>query len=184
MDDQQIVALYWERDEQAIAESERKYGRYCHTVAYNILNDRSDAEECVNDTWVGAWNAMPPHRPMRLSVFLGKITRNLAIDRYHAAGAKKRGWRAALVFDELEECIPDISGSNPVEEIALRDALNAFLRRLPRESRVIFLQRYFYFCPIKKIAANLQIGQSKVKVTLHRVREELKQYLEQEGIVL
>ena len=185
MEDTRIVALYWERSESAIAESEQKYGKYCHTIAYNILHDTCDAEECVNDTWLRAWNSIPPAKPVKLSAFLGKITRNLALNRLEADRAQKRGeGHIPLVLDELEECIPDASAANMADEIALRGAINAFLRSLPEETMIVFLQRYWYFMPIAEIAVARKMGESRVKVLLHRARLRLKELLKKEGIVL
>ena len=185
LEDTRIVALYWERSESAIAESEQKYGKYCHTIAYNILHDTCDAEECVNDTWLRAWNSIPPSKPVRLSAFLGKITRNLALNRLEADRAQKRGeGYIPLVLDELGECIPDASASDVTQEVALRGAINAFLRSLPEETMILFLQRYFYCASIRDIAHNRKMSEDRVKVTLFRARGKFKRFLEKEGIVL
>ncbi|MBE6702620.1 MAG: sigma-70 family RNA polymerase sigma factor [Ruminococcaceae bacterium] len=185
MEDKRIVELYWERSEQAIAESERKYGTYCHYIANNILSNNEDAQECVNDTWLGAWHAMPPHKPIKLAAFLGKITRNLALNRRERTMAEKRGGgEIPLVLDELAECVPDTASADLTEEIALRQALNAFLRALPEETMIIFLQRYFYCASVRDIAKSRAISENRIKVTLHRARNKLKLFLEKEGIVL
>ena len=184
MDDKQIVDLYFERNEAAIKETEQKYGKYCYAIAYNILQDRGDSEECVNDTYLNAWNARPPQRPNRLATFLGRITRNLSLNRYAQKTAEKRGGHATeLALDELAECIPSGEG-DPTDELALREAINRFLRELPRVSRVVFLQRYWYFRPIKAIAADANMSENAVKVMLHRVRERFLHFLEKEGIAL
>ena len=184
MDDQQIVALYFARNEDAIKETERKYGRYCHAIAYNILQDHGDSEECVNDTYLNAWNAMPPQKPSRLATFLGRITRNLSLNRYAQKNAEKRGGHTTeLALDELAECIPSGEG-DPTDELVLREAINRFLRELPHVSRVVFLQRYWYFRPIKAIAADADMSENAVKVMLHRVRERFRAHLEKEGITL
>ena len=183
MEDGRIVELYWERDEQAIAETQTRYGKYCHRIAYNVLHSDEDAEECVNDTYVRAWNSMPPQRPSRLAAFLGRITRNLALDRYLFDRAQKRARSTELILDELEECIPDPVTAPPLaEEIALRDAINAFLASLPQKNRMVFLRRYWYLSPIKEIAADYGMTESNVKVMLHRTRQSFKAYLEKEGI--
>ncbi|MBQ8341253.1 MAG: sigma-70 family RNA polymerase sigma factor [Clostridia bacterium] len=185
MEDSRIVELYWGRSEQAIAESQKKYGKYCYSIAFNILRDNWDAEECVNDTYLKAWQSIPPHKPEKLSAFLGKITRNLALNRYDSAKTQKRGGGSTLLaFDELQGCIPDGSETDVVEEMTMKSAINGFLRSLPEESMIVFLRRYWYFCPVKEIAADLGMSESKVKVTLLRVRERFKQYLEKEGIWL
>ena len=184
MDDKQIVDLYFERSECAIRETQKKYGRYCYTVAYNILRDHFDSEECVNDTYLNAWNAMPPQRPLRLSSFLARITRNLALNRYESRGAKKRGGHVTeAALDELAECISDGVG-DPASEIVLREAINRFLRSQPKETRIVFLQRYWFFRSIKEIAADADMSENAVKVMLHRVRERFKAHLEKEGINL
>lgn len=186
MDDRQIIALYWTRAEQAITETAKRYGRYCHAIAYNILHSRDDSEECVNDTWMRAWEAIPPHRPERLDTFLGKITRNLALNRWEKAGAEKRGGRqTALALEELRDCMPEHeSVETALDSMALTDVLNRFLASLPRDSRRMFMQRYWYLRPIKAIAAEFNASESKVKMILLRARNELKQMLEKEGINL
>lgn len=184
MEDHQIIDLYWARSESALSETAGKYGRYCHYIAYGILHNDEDSEECVNDTYLRAWNSMPPHRPEKLSAFLGKIVRNLSLNRYELYTAEKRGGgQIALALDELEECIP--AGSEvdlPVRENALVDAINRFLASMPAESRKLFMRRYWYFRSIKEIALEYGLSESKVKMTLLRARNSLKQFLEKEGI--
>ena len=140
MDDKQILDLYWERSEAAISETSKKYGKYCRYIAFNILHNDEDSEECVNDTYLRAWNSIPPNRPSVLKTFLGKITRNLSLDRYELLNAKKRnGGQMPLILDEIQECIPSLdSTENIVEEIALTDILNRFLSSLSLEQRKIF----------------------------------------------
>ena len=185
MDDRRIVELYWQRSETAIAETQIKYGKYCHYIAYNILSDDSDAEECVNDTYLKAWESMPPHKPTKLSTFLGKITRHLALNRREAQNAVKRGaGTVPVALDELAECIADTETGDPTDEIALRGALNRFLRALPEETMIVFLQRYWYFSSVREIAANRGISETNVKVMLHRARGKLKSFLEKEGIII
>ena len=186
MDDRQIIALYNERSEAALSETAKKYGRYCHTIAYNILRNEEDSEECVNDTWLRAWEAIPPQCPERLSAFLGKITRNLALNRYkHKNREKRGGGQMLLALEELAECIP---GTNSAEEAAneslLVEELNRFLEGLPAEKRKIFMRRYWYMSSVKEIAEDFGLSESKVKMTLLRMRSKLKQTLEKEGIVL
>lgn len=183
MEDQKIVDLYWERSEAAILETQKKYGRYCHYIAYQILYSDLDAEECVNDTYIKAWNAMPPHKPQLLSAFLGKITRNTALDRYEYAKAKKRAGEVVSILDEMDQCIPDQkSGGSLADELALKEAINGFLRSLPTQTRKIFVRRYWYMSPVKEVARDLDMTVSNVKVTLLRTRNRFKEYLEQEGI--
>lgn len=186
MDDKQILDLYWARSERAISETADKYGRYCHYIACNILHNAEDSEECVNETWLKAWGTIPPKRPNRLSVFLGKITRNLSLNRYKKYTAEKRGGgQTALALEELQECIP---ASDRVEQIVddlvLTEALNRFLASLSAETRKIFMRRYWYLSSVKEIAAEFGMGESKVKMALLRSRNELKNLLEKEGIVL
>jgi len=181
MEDEKIIALYWERNEDAIRETEIKYGKYCRTVAYNVLRSREDADECVNDTWNSAWNAMPPEKPNRLSSFLARITRNIAIDRYRYNGAQKRGAEVESAIDEYWECIPN--GDAPIEdEFLLRQAINGFLASLDTRTRVIFLRRYWYSMSVKDIAGGMRLSEGHVSVILHRTRSKFRDYLTKEGI--
>ena len=186
MDDQQIIRLFWARAEDAIAETAKRYGRYCHAIAYNILRSQEDSEECVNDAWLRAWESIPPHRPERLDAFLGKITRNLALNRWEKAAAGKRGGgQVEVALEELQDCLPTAENiEQTVDSMALTAALNRFLASLPSETRRIFMQRYWYLRSIKAIAAELGANESKVKMTLLRARGKLKQILEEEGINL
>lgn len=186
MDDQQILKLYNERSEAAISETAAKYGRYCHTIAYNILCNEEDTEECVNDTYLKAWKSIPPQVPNKLSAFLGKITRNLALDKYRFYNSAKRGGgQTALALEELLECVPAVdSTEHAVSDKLLVEVLNRFLEELPLEKRRIFMKRYWYLQSIQKIAGELAISESKVKMTLLRTRSKLKQTLEKEGIYL
>ncbi len=186
MDDRQIIALYNERSEAALSETAKKYGRYCRTVAYNILLNEEDSEECVNDTWLRAWDSIPPQCPERLSAFLGKITRNLALNRYkHNTREKRGGGQTVLVLEELAECIPGADRTEEaVEEALLVDVLNRFLEELPTEKRKIFLRRYWYLSSVKEIVVDFGLSESNVKMTLLRLRRKLKQTLEKEGIIL
>lgn len=184
MEDFEIVDLYWAREERAISESDEKYGRMLRSLSYSCLSSREDAEECVNDTYLDAWNAMPTERPTYLGAFLSKITRRKSIDRYRHEHRAKRGGVENLT-EELTDCIPD-GGSTPFEELErgrLREAINSFLESLSDEKRVIFVQRYFYATPISRIAQVTGLGESNIKVTLHRVRESLRRYLEEEDLL-
>lgn len=184
MEDRQIVELYWTRDESAIPETAKKYGKYCRYIAFRILQDECDSEECVNDTYLHTWNSIPPKRPDILSTFLGKITRNLALNRYEMAHAQKRGGgEYALALDELSECVPDQRGTaDPTDALVIRYTLNRFLSGLSPEKRKIFVRRYWYLSSIEEIAAEYGMSESKVKTVLFRARNELKQLLAEGGI--
>ena len=182
MEDHAIIELFWQRSETAIPAARDKYGRYCTAIARNILPSPEDAEECLSDTWLQAWESIPPQRPVLLGAYLGRITRNLAYNRWKAAAADKRGGgQTALALDELSEIVSD--GSAPLcEEIALRDAVNGFLRRLPDPARTVFVMRYWYVCTVADIAAELGMSESRVKMILHRTRNRLREHLNKEGI--
>lgn len=186
MDDNEIIKLYQSRSEQAISETSGKYGKYCHYIAYNILRNQEDASECVNDAYLNTWNAIPPACPTNLQTFLGKITRNLAINKLEKAKAKKRGaGQSILLLDELSECIPDNNSQAQItDSLVIKDVLNSFLANLPKETRQIFIRRYWYLSSIKEIAKDYGLSESKVTVTLFRTREKLKTVLEKEGILL
>ena len=186
MDDKQIIDLYWARSERAIEETDIKYGKLCHRIAFNILANLQDSEECVNDTYLKAWSVIPPKRPVKLAAFLGKITRNLALNRYEKYTAEKRGGgEVPAALDELTECIPDPDSlERVVDNRILVDKLNVFLEGLPAEARKIFLRRYWEVCSVRQIAEIYGISESKVKVSLFRTRGKLRTFLEQEGIVL
>lgn len=183
MEDAQIVKLYWERNPEAIARSREKYGIYCFSLADRIVTSREDAEECVNDTWLHAWNSMPPHRPSALRIFLAKITRRVALNRWKAASAQKRGGgQLPLVLDELSECVSgqeDAEGA--VETRELRRLLDQFIRELPAREGNIFLRRYFFTEPVGEIARQWGLTENHVSVLLSRTRKKLKLLLEKEG---
>lgn len=186
MKDKQIVDLYWARSETAISETDKKYGRYFFYIAHNILLNEEDSKECVNDTYLKAWEVMPPNCPNRLAVFLGKITRNISLNRYKYNHAHKRnGEQMPLVLDELHDCIPSQECVDKVvDDLALVEVFNRFLAELPAEARKIFLRRYWYLSSIKEIARDYSFTESKVKMSLFRSRNELKLLLEREGIAL
>lgn len=183
MEDGKIIELFWARDETAITETAKKYSKYCFRISNTILQNSEDAEECVNDTYLNAWNAMPPHRPARLSTFLGKITRNLSLQKHIKYSAQKRGGgQVELALSELEECIPAKTGvEQAAEGQLLAETLDAFLRGLPQEVRGIFVARYWYLYPVQEIAKRNGISESKVKSMLYRTRKKLKACLEREG---
>ncbi len=186
MKDTQIIDLFWARSEDAIAQTAQKYGGYCHTIAFNILRNQEDSEECVNDTYWKAWGLLPPRRPQRLATFLGKITRNLSLDRYrHLSADKRGGGQVTLALEELSACIPSCDDTDGiVEEMVLTQLLNRFLAGLSAEHRKIFMQRYWYLSTVKDIAGDLGITESKVKMVLMRTRNALREKLEEEGIAL
>lgn len=186
MDDNNIIKLFWERSEEAIVETSKKYSNYCFTISYNILYNNEDAKECVNDTYLRAWNTIPPNRPNRLATFLGKITRNLSLNRYKYIKAGKRGFgQVELVLSELEACIPAPMDTEQIfDELVLTEAINKFLDNQKKIKRIVFIQRYWYLMPIKEIAEQNNMSESKVKSMLFRTRNELKVYLEKEGIIL
>ena len=186
MEDAAIVELYWKRQERAIDETKMKYGAYCTSIAQRILSDRQDAEECVNDTYLGAWNALPPHRPARLDTFLGKITRNLSLKRWRSRSAAKRGGgTVALSLDELKDCVPsDNRVDERLEAEDLARIINAYLGKLGSDERRMFVCRYWHFDSIADIAERFGFSQSKVKMTLKRTRDDLARYLEEEGVNL
>jgi RNA polymerase sigma-70 factor (ECF subfamily) len=186
MDDNQIVDLYWERSETAISETAKKYGRYCHYIAFNVLRNDEDSEECVSDTYLNAWNSMPPHRPSVFKTFLGKLTRNISLNKYKQLTAEKRGnGQMPLIIDELHECLPTTESTESItDDIVLVDVFNCFLAALSVEQRKIFMRRYWYMSSIKEIATDYGMGESKVKMSLLRSRNELKCLLEKEGITI
>ena len=186
MEDGKIIDLYWARSQQAIAESEKKYGLYCHTIAQRILERREDAEECVNDTWLRAWNAMPPQRPGILSAFFGKLTRNLSLDRRRRLKAAKRGGsQVEVALHELEDCLPDRrSPDENLEAWETAALISAFLRRQPQLDRVLFVRRYFHLEPLDSLARRFGMSMGQVKSKLHRMRGRLKLELEREGVAV
>ena len=183
MEDSKIIELYFDRSESAIQETQSKYGRYCYYIAYHILHTDHDAEECVNDTYLNVWNVIPPQKPKDLKAFVGKITRNLALNRYDYNTAQKRASIFDVALDELHECVQGKEFAID-EELIFKELVNRFLDSLPKQNRIIFLQRYWYFCPIKEIATNLGISKNNVKVILHRVREQFKNYLNKQGVLI
>jgi RNA polymerase sigma factor (sigma-70 family) len=184
MEDLQIVQMFTDRAPDAIKQLADKYGRYCNAVAYNILYNASDAEECVNDTYLRVWNSIPPNKPNSLKAFAGKIARNLAIDRLDMQKAQKRGGgQAALALEELSEIVG--VHSDPFEGLALEElkaVLNKYLAGLPQEKRIIFMRRYWYMDSVKDIARHFGKTESAVKTMLFRIREDLRKELMKEGI--
>ena len=185
MEDAQIVDLYWQRSDEAIAQTQRKYGRYCYAVAVNVLTDALDAEECVNDTYMAAWNSMPDNRPAALPPYLGKITRNFALTRLGERRAIKRGGgESAVALDELAECLP--GRENPersAEERELSERIDRFLRTLPDTERLVFVSRYWYLTPVNEIAGRFGFTRAKTAAMLHRTRKKLRTTLTKEGYI-
>ena len=186
MEDVQIIELYWQRSQQAIEESQYKYGAYCRAIARGILDLEEDAEECVNDTWLRAWNAMPPQRPGILSAFFGKLTRNLSLDRWRRGRAAKRGGsQVGVALHELEDCLPDRRTPDERLEAGETAALiSDFLRAQPELDRRLFVRRYFHLESVSALAGRFSLTQGQVKSRLHRTRHRLKLALEKEGIAV
>ena len=183
MEDYKIVDLYWARKESAIGESHRKYGRMLQSLSFSMLDSKEDAEECVNDTYLDAWNAMPTARPTYLGAFLSKITRRISIDRFRSSHRQKRGGMGEIM-EELNECIPadsDVEGEYRAGE--LRRAINRFVHDLSEEKRAMFVRRYFYTQSVEEIAKALGVGSSKVKVSLMRMRNALQKTLEEQELM-
>jgi len=185
MEDERIMDLYWQRDERAIPETARKYGAFCAAIAGNVLPDRRDAEECVNDTWLRAWEAMPPQRPRLLRPFLGRITRNLALHLWEKSRAQKRGGGMTLLLDELAECVPSASGvEEQLEAAELGRLISAWLRTLPADDRRLFLRRYWNGLPLQALAAETGQTSERLAQRMYRLRQALKAYLERNGVTL
>lgn len=186
MRDTDIIELYWKRSEAAISETTIKYGKYCRTISYAILHNAEDAEECVNDTYLSAWRSIPPKRPNSLQAYLGKITRNLSLNKYKLYSAQKRGMgETAIALSELEESIPS---ENDVQQASdekhLVDCIKKFLYAQPKIKRNVFVRRYWYLSSVREIADEYKMSESKITSMLLRMRKQLKIYLEEEGIIL
>ena len=182
--DEEIVALYWARDEQAITHTAERFGAYCRTIAMNLLGNARDAEECENDTWLAAWNSMPVNRPERLNAYLAKITRNFALAKVVKRSAKKRGGgELELALEELDDCVPsDYCLEKEVEDRALAESINTFVDLLPEEEQLIFISRYWFFASEREIAEKQGCSRSRISAMLKRSRDKLKTYLLQEGL--
>lgn len=185
MEDERIINLYWRRDEQAITETDKKYGALCSSIAYGILASPEDAEECLSDTYMAAWNSLPPQRPRLLRAYLGRITRNLSLNRLRNGNTRKRGGGALeLIYEELENCIAAEDGpEKSLEEKELIQAVETFLAGLSREERLMFLYRYWLAQPVAKIAARMGCKPARVNSALYRSRQKLRDYLEKEGLL-
>ena len=185
MDDRDIIALYWQRAERAIHETAAKYGGLCYTIAHNILSSREDSEECVNDTYLGLWNAIPPQKPERFSAFVARVARNLALKRFDHVNAQKRNPAAVRSLEELGQCVSGReSVETEVEARRLKELLDAFLWAQDEERRNIFLLRYWYFQSIDGICRRTGYSRSKIKSMLFHTRKKLRAYMEKEGVAL
>ena len=184
MEDKRIIELYFERSEKAIEETGKKYGAYISSVAFSILASNEDTEEVVNDTYVRAWNSIPPQKPNKLGAFLATVARNLALDRYEARCRERENIAAEAVLDELAECLPDSDGISVIDEVVLREAVNSFLESLSEQTRTVFLRRYWYMLPISKVAKLSDMNEATVKTILHRTRKSFKAHLEAKGITI
>lgn len=182
MDDQNIIELYFQRDERAIKETDAKYGRLCHSIAYNILNNREDSEECVNDTYMGVWNAIPPSRPNNFTAFICRIIRNLSLKRLEFLNREKRSADMLLSLEELEEVLPDYAYTPDVSDEEVGRLISKFLREQKKDARNIFIRRYYFFDSVDDIAKKYSFTDSKVKSTLFYTRKKLKEYLIKEGV--
>ena len=185
LEDEKIIELYWQRDENAISKTDQKYGAYCQSIANNILQNKEDSEECVNDTWLKAWESIPPQKPVNFRMYLAKIVRNLAFNRFNANRAKKRGGgEMVLVLEELSECIAD--KTDVEQELIgkeLKEYILGFIKELPERDRNIFVRRYFFVDPVKSIAKRYGVSENNVMVILSRIRKLLKCSLKKEGFI-
>ena len=185
MEDERIIQLYFARNEEAISRTAEKYGNYCHAIAENISGSKEDAEECVNDTYLAAWNSIPPEKPAVLRTFLGRITRNLSFDLYRKKHAEKRGGgQLTLILDELEECVS--GGNRPEEEWEKKEltaAIHSFLGKLSEEKRAMFLRRYWFADSVSSIADRFGMSPNAVSVSLSRLREKLRDHLKKESLL-
>jgi len=186
MDDREIIALYWTRSEAAIERTDEKYGRYCRAIAYNILENREDTEECTNDTYFKVWKAIPPQKPGKFRAFLGKVARNTALNRYERERAGKRGGgEIEILLGELEECIPAAEGvEQECESAELSEAVTRFLSQQDEQSRNLFIRRYWYAEKLAVVCERYGISESQGKSKLYRLRGKLKEHLEKEGLMI
>ena len=185
MEDSKIIDLFFERSEDAIIQTDKKYGKYCYAIAYNILYSEPDSEECVNDTYLRVWETIPPQNPNAFPAYIGRITRNLALNRLEYNKSKKRDSSFDALLDEMQEMIPDESADpQSADEVALREAINSFLRSLEANTRIIFVRRYWYNSTVKDIAEDYSLPVGTVKSTLSRTRKRFREYLQKEGIYI
>jgi RNA polymerase sigma-70 factor (ECF subfamily) len=183
MDDGKIIDLYFGRSEKAISASDEKYGKYCYHIAYNVLYSELDSKDCVNETWLLAWNKIPPEKPRILKAFFACITRNLALNRLDYNTARKRRLEISALMDEFWECVPS-NDALVEDEIIMRDLINGYLKSLDKRTRVIFMRRYFYGMSVSEIAKSASVSPTHVSVILYRARRKFKDYLEKRGVLL
>lgn len=182
MEDEAIISLYFERSESAITQTDKKYGELCYSVANRILSSRPDSEECVQDAYLGIWNAIPPAHPSNFKAFVLRITRNISLSRLRKNLAKKRGADLEISLTELEAVLPDSKIRPDAEDSAIGEAINEFLGRLDTDSRVVFMRKYWFFDSVEEISKRLGFSESKVKSSLFRTREKLRRFLEERGV--
>ena len=182
--DGNIIDLLFARSEEGLTLLKERYGSLCRRIALNLLGNRQDAEECENDVILAVWNTIPPNRPISLSAYVGKITRNIAVDTIRKQTAKGRKCEGTVLIDELAECLPDTDNPDPADDLTLRDALQSFFDSLSEEDRAMMVRRYYHGEPTEAISLALGLKHSTVRVRLHRLRERLREHLEAEGIGL
>ena len=184
MEDIKIIELFFNRSEYAIKELSLKYGKLCNSIAYNVLYDREDAEECENDTYLKAWNSIPPHKPLSLPAYVSKIVRNLALDKLKYYNRQKRSAEIDNLFSEMSECIPSKEDVQASADDTVIQAVNSFLKELDSQTRILFIRRYFYMERLESLALRYGLSASNISTRLNRIRQRLKCYLEKEGIIL
>ena len=185
MEDEKIIDLFWQRQEEAISRTSEKYGKYCRSIAFNILRNTEDSRECENDTYMAVWNTIPPTKPNSFFAFIGRITRNLAFNKYDYNRAQKRDAGMNLILEELEECVPVLgSVKESFEAKETAELINAFLHQMDETGRVVFVRRYWYSDSVSDIGKRMGMNESKVKSMLFRMRNKLKTHLEKGGVVL
>lgn len=182
--DRHIIDRLFARSEEGLALLQTHYGKLCHRIALNLLGSREDAEECVNDTYLAVWNTIPPNRPASLMAYVGKVTRNIAVSCLRKRGAKGRRCEGTVLLDELAECLPDTDSPDPADDLTLREALQSFFDGLSEEDRAIMVRRYYDGEPAEAIAVSLGLRHGTVRVRLHRLRERLREHLEERGVSL
>ena len=182
--DSTIIDRLFARSEEGLALLQTHYGKLCHRIALNLLGSREDAEECVNDTYLAVWNTIPPNRPASLVAYVGKVTRNIAVSCLRKRGAKGRRCEGTVLLDELAECLPDTDTPDPADDLTLREALQSFFDSLSEEDRAIMVRRYYDGEPTEAIAVSLGLRHGTVRVRLHRLRERLREHLEERGVSL
>ena len=182
--DRHIIDRLFARSEEGLTLLQTHYGKLCHRIALNLLGSREDAEECVNDTYLAVWNTIPPNRPASLMAYVGKVTRNIAVSCLRKRGTKGRRCEGVILLDELAECLPDTDTPDPADDLTLREALQSFFDSLPEEDRAIMVRRYYDGEPTEAIAVSLGLRHGTVRVRLHRLRERLREHLEERGVSL